>query len=210
MLKNIGWNLRNRRQERNLSQREVANYVGVTEATVSRWESGQIGNMRRDRIDKLARILNVSPLAVMGLKDFEDKSRAKTEPLEDSYLVKVPLVGSIACGTPVLAEENTEGWEYVPKKYHADFALQAKGDSMIGDRIHDGDIVFVRQVSDVDDGDIAAVLVDGEATLKRIYKSNGTLVLSPANPAYTPMVLHGKDQKDVRILGKAVAFQSCL
>lgn len=208
MLKNTGWGLRNRRQERNLSQREVANYVGVTEATVSRWESGQIGNMRRDRIDKLARILDVSPLAVMGLKDFSDKQ--KTEPLEDSYLVKVPLVGSIACGTPVLADENVEGWEYVPKKYHADFALRAKGDSMTGDRIHDGDIVFVRQVSDVDDGDIAAVLVDGEATLKHVYKSDGAIILSAANPAFAPMVLREKDKKNVKVLGKAVAFQSCL
>ena len=119
----------------------------------------------------------------------------------------VPIVGTIAASTPILAEENIEGYAPLQDK-HADFALTIKGDSMIGARINDGDIVFIRKQPDVENGEIAAVLIDGEATLKRVYKKNGSLVLQAENPKYAPIVCSAKTCDECIIMGKAVTFQS--
>lgn len=120
----------------------------------------------------------------------------------------VPLVGTIACGTPILAEQNIEGDVSAPEHVHADFALRCQGDSMINARIFDGDIVYIRQQETVDDGEIAAVLINDEATLKRVHLFDDHVVLEPENPQYRPIVLWGNDMNTVRILGKAVAFTS--
>lgn len=128
-------------------------------------------------------------------------------PLPKTY--SVPLLGEIACGDPILAEQNII--DHVPVPEHikgADFALTCKGDSMIGARIHNGDIVYIRQQPDVDDGDIAAVLIDNEATLKRVYKMPGRLQLRAENPSFLPINIEGEDLESVRILGKAIAFLS--
>ena len=124
---------------------------------------------------------------------------------------KVPLLGTIACGEPILATENIAAYLDVAEEIHCDFALRCKGDSMTDARILDGDVVYIRHQPDVENGEIAAVLIDGmetEATLKRVYKSEGQLMLTPANPAYAPRVFIGEDIARVRILGKAVAFAS--
>lgn len=117
----------------------------------------------------------------------------------------VPIVGTIAAGTPILAEENIEGYAPLQDK-KADFALTVKGDSMIGDNIHPGDIVFIRQQPTVEIGEIAAVLIDGDATLKHFYRDGDSVTLVSSNPKYKPMVYHKGDCDDIRILGKAVAY----
>ncbi len=122
----------------------------------------------------------------------------------------VPLIGTIACGEPILAAENIEAQVAMPEHVSADFALRCKGDSMTGARILDGDIVYIRRQPTVENGEIAAVLIDDEATLKRVYLSPGQLVLAPANPAYQPFVYTGAEMERVRILGKAVAFTSTI
>ena len=102
---------------------------------------------------------------------------------------RVPRVGAIACGTPILAEQNIEDYDEVPDWVKCDYTLVCKGDSMIGARIHDGDIVCIKQADEVENGQIAAVMVDGEeATLKRVRFQDGSIVLWPENPAYAPMV----------------------
>ena len=106
----------------------------------------------------------------------DEKYRVRNE------LVKVPVVGKIACGFPLLAEENIIDYEYAERNENIDFALIAKGSSMINARIFDGDIVFIRRQNDVEDGEIAAVLIDEEATLKRVYKLNGDLLLKSEKP----------------------------
>lgn len=121
---------------------------------------------------------------------------------------KLPLIGSIACGAPILAEEHIEDYVDTPAHIHADFALTCKGDSMINARIFDGDVVYIRQQETVDNGQIAAVLIDGEATLKRVRLFEDHISLEPENPQYRPIVLWGEDMNTVRILGKAVAFTS--
>ena len=123
---------------------------------------------------------------------------------------QVPLLGTIACGEPILATENIEDYVAIPKELPGDFALTCKGDSMINARIFDGDIVYIRQQDTVENGEIAAVLIDNEATLKRVrFLPQGMLMLQAENPKYPPIYIGGDDEtRNVRILGKAVAFQS--
>lgn len=124
---------------------------------------------------------------------------------------KAPLLGSIACGAPILAEEHIEDYVDIPKHIIADFALTCKGDSMINARIFDGDIVYIRQQDTVQNGEIAAVLTDsGEATLKRVRFHDDRIILEPANPLYDPLVFRGEEMNTIRILGKAVAFTSAV
>lgn len=120
---------------------------------------------------------------------------------------KVPLIGSIACGEPILAEENIEGFLTMPGDVGADFCLRCKGDSMINVRIFDGDIVYIRQQPQVEDGEIAAVMVgDDEATLKRVRLFPDHIILEPENPQYRAKSFWDADMAQVRVLGKAVAF----
>lgn len=123
---------------------------------------------------------------------------------------KYPMLGNIACGEPTLANEEMGLYVEAGTDIKADFCLRAKGDSMIGARIHDGDIVFIRQQEMVDDGEIAAVLIDDEATLKRVYydRDAGTLSLFAENPLYKAMHFSGDTLNQIKIIGKAVAFQS--
>ena len=122
---------------------------------------------------------------------------------------QIPVVGVVTAGVPILALENQEGtiaWEGDPKC----FALRVRGDSMVGARLFDGDLVFIRRQSDVDDGQIAAVIIDGQATLKRVYHVPGGLHLLSENPKYPPMRFTFDNHDDIRILGLAVSFHSTL
>ncbi len=125
---------------------------------------------------------------------------------------RLPLLGEIACGAPSLAEGGEESMMEIRTNVKADFCLRAKGDSMTGARIHDGDLVLVREQPMVENGEIAAVVIRDEATLKRVYyyPEKRRLILYPDNPSYMPLVFSGDEIGEVRILGKAVALQSVL
>ena len=123
---------------------------------------------------------------------------------------KIPLLGNIACGAPILADDHIEEYIDIPGHIKADFALTCKGDSMINARIFNGDVVYIRQQEAVDNGEIAAVLIDNEATLKRVRLYEDHISLEPENPQYRPIVLWGEEMNTVRILGKAVAFTSAV
>ena len=121
------------------------------------------------------------------------------------------MLGAISCGVPTwVPEEEHEVFVSADSSLDADFCLRAQGDSMTGARIYDGDIVFIRQQESVDNGEIAVVIINDEATLKRVYyyPEKKKLILSPENPKYAPFVFVGEELKDIRIIGKAVAFQS--
>lgn len=203
--------LKARRTELGLTQLDVANAVGVSEATVSRWESGDIANMKRSRIAALASVLKISPSIIMGWNE-NPEIRLPSDDIiiPMPTMRKVPLIGSIACGTPILAEENCEGEVDVPDHIRADFALRCKGDSMINARIFDGDIVYIRQQESVEHGEIAAVIIDDEATLKRVYLYEDHISLEAENPQYRPLVYWEAEMNNVRILGRAVAFTSTI
>ena len=123
---------------------------------------------------------------------------------------KFPLLGNIACGTPIFANEEKELYVEAGTNIHADFCLKAKGDSMIGARIYDGDIVFIKKQEMVDNGEIAAVIIEDEATLKRVnyFPEKNLLILKAENSKYEDLIYTGEQLDHIIILGKAVAFQS--
>lgn len=204
---NIGDIMRVRRQELGLTLEEVGNYVGVGKSTVRKWEHGDIENMKRDKIALLSKILKLSPLTfITGEVEYGTPDNIIPLP----KMKKIPLLGTIACGKPILAAENIEALINADENLNADFALRCKGDSMINARIFDGDIVYIREQPDVEDGEIAAVLIGEEATLKRVYKYPSKVVLRPENPLYDDMIYSKEEMNEVRILGKAVAFLSAV
>lgn len=205
----IGEIISNRRKELGLTLEEVGSFVGVGKSTVQKWESGFISNMKRDKISLLAKVLQISPAELIDDDTYIDLSKYGITLVKTQ---RIPLLGDIACGEPIFADEDRESYVEVGTEIRADFCLRAKDDSMINARIYDGDVVFIRQQPMVDNGDIAAVIIDDAATLKRVYyyPEKGKLILNPENPAYEPLVYVGEELNEVRILGKAVAFQSDL
>lgn len=198
--------IKRRRLELGKTLEDVGNAMGVSKATVQRWESGEIKDMRRSKLVDLARALDTTPAYLMGWET-SDSLSAGLEPLPK--MKPIPVIGSIACGTPILAVQNIEEYVNIPEGVNADFSLRCKGDSMIDARIFDGDLVFIREQPDVETGEIAAVMVDDDtATLKRIVKQPGQLILMPANSTYVPQFFSGPEMARVRIIGKAVSFLS--
>ena len=190
---------------------ELSKLVGVSAPTIQRYESGEIKNVRRDKISKLAKALNISPAYLMGWEDENSDPILENIPgiITPVKLKKIPILGTIACGNPILAEENYDGYFMIDENLpYSDFILRAKGDSMIDANIHEGDLVFFRKQNDVDNGTIAAVLIDDEATLKRVNKSNDTLILQPCNTNYNPIIINKSDNKKVLILGQMVGVYS--
>jgi len=173
---------------------KVSKGTGISGATLTSWKNGDY-TPKLDKLRLIADYLEVDIKEIMG--DFSSENR-------------LPILGEIACGSPIFAEENIDG--YVSPCYgaSADFCLFAKGDSMVGARIYDGDLVFIKKQPRVENGEIAAVLVEDSATLKRVYlyPEEGKLVLAPENPKYKPLVFVGQELNQIQILGKAVAFQS--
>lgn len=201
------------RQRKGLSQEELGKLVGVKRAAINKYETGLVVNLRRDMIQKLAIALNTTPTVIMGFEDEEGNILNLPSNLEKLQpMNKVPLVGQIACGTPILAEENITDYVDLPAHIRADYALTCKGDSMIGAGIQDGDVVYIRQQPEVENGQIAAVIVgdNNEATLKRFYRIGDTVTLNPENPTIAPMVFVGDEMNNIRIVGRAVAYTHVL
>lgn len=197
MKQNVGIAIKTRREQLELTQQQVADYVGVSKSAVSRWESGDVANMGIDKLSRLSEVLSVSPLDIIN----ETELTFKIIPNKNNT-TPIPLLGSIAAGQPALAEQNIEDYFNLDKKIKADFCLRIKGDSMINVNILDGDIVFIKKQEDLEDGQIGAVLVDDSATLKRFYRNNGSVILQSENPEYKPLVI---STGEIRILGKMVA-----
>ncbi len=188
------------RQECGMTLMELANALGVREATAQRYESGEIKNLKQTTVLEMARIFSCSPAYLMGWEENGENMANEG---------RLPLLGKIAAGQPILATEDCEFFSPI-NDTRADFCLRVRGDSMIGAGIKDGDIVFIRKQESVDDGEIAAVLVEDEATLKRVYISDDAVTLISENPKYKPMVYTKKQCKNIRILGKAVACHTNL
>ena len=189
-----------------LSQEEFAKKLNTTKQVISRYETEQ----RTPKITIAQEYANILGVPLQNLIDNNVDFPLATNIIPMPEAKSIPLVGKIACGAPITATENLEGYIKIPAQLEADFALVCRGDSMTGARIMDGDIVIIRQQSDVDDGEIAAVLIEDEATLKRVYKMPGRLVLRAENPRYAPIDLSGAELDGVRILGKAVYFISSI
>jgi repressor LexA len=188
------------------SYAELEKLTGISRSSLQRYANGVTAKIPIDAIQTIAQAVGVEAEYIMGWTDSDLTHIKNIEPIPT--MVKVPLLGTIACGEPILAEENIEDYINMPEKAKGTFALRCKGDSMINARIFDGDIVFIREQPEVENGEIAAVLIDDEATLKRVYKTENSIELRPENPTFKPLYYQKEEMNKVRILGKAVGFYS--
>lgn len=202
--------IKERRTAMGYTQEELGEKIGVQKSAIAKYENGRVKNLKRGVIAKLADALQCSPTYLMGLE--EESNDIKLSNIMPITTHKLPMLGEIACGEPRFTNENRESYVDAGTNIKADFCLKAKGDSMINARIHDGDIVFIHRQDIVENGEIAAVVVnnDSEATLKRFYyyRERSTLILKPENPAYEDLIFQNEELNEVHVLGKAIAFQS--
>ena len=201
--------------ERKESPSGVAKKIGLSNAAANGWKKGK--KPSEVTLEKLSQYFGVPVSALTG--DAKSATSISGDDAQSRFLSvqniepvpafqKKPRLGTIACGKPILAVEDAEEFDFVPDNIDCDFTLRCKGDSMINARIFDGDIVYIRKQPEVENGEIAAVRIGDEATLKRVYYSGGRLILRAANPLYADMEFDGADLENVEIMGKAVAFTS--
>lgn len=203
--------LRELRKQKGLTQKEMSKLFNVGQSTYCYWEKGDF-EPSFDMLQKLSEYFEVTVDYLLGNSD---KSNPPT--IFDAYhdirpvaRRRIPMLGEIACGKPIYANEDRESYVEVGTDLNVDFCLTARGDSMIGARIKSGDIIFCRSQDMVNNGEIAAVVIGDEVTLKRVYyyPEKKKLVLQAENPKYEPFVYVNEELDDIHIIGKAVAFQS--
>lgn len=205
-----GERMKQRRKEIGFSAEKVAERLGVSPATIYRYEKGDIEKVPVDSLAELAKILQTTPAYLMGWEEQPSPAASRKPTIPPGFepmpaMDVVPLVGRIACGTPIMAEENIEQMVCVPSSWHSTFTLTCKGDSM-EPRIHDGDLVAIRSQPEVENGEIAAVRIGEEATLKHVYLHENFIELRPENPAFGSIILNREDMNTVVIEGKAVGL----
>lgn len=203
--------IRQLRIERGLSQDELANLVGYKDrSSVAKVEAGKV-DLSQTKVAAFAKALGVTPAYLLGLSpDITPTLPSNILPMPK--LVKKPRLGDIACGKPILAVEDAESFDFVPEDIECDFTLRCKGDSMINARIFDGDVVYIRSQPEVENGEIAAVRIGDEATLKKVYYTPGSdrITLRACNPMYADQEYEGDTLNEIEILGKAIAFTSTI
>ena len=202
-------NIRLKREQLGMSQDDLAGLVGYTSRTsIAKIEGGKI-DLPQSKVELFAHALHTTPAELLGW----EVHKQELPPIDNLMPIQVkrlPILGEIACGEPIYASEDHENYILVGSDIDADFCLRAKGESMINARIWDGDIVFIRAQQQVENGEIAAVIIGDEATLKRVYyyPQQNRLMLNAENPAFAPLIYIGDELRQIKILGKAVAFQS--
>ena len=201
-------------EARGMKAADLSKKTKVAEGTISCYINGRY-EAKQNRVQVFAEALDVNPAWLMGYDVPMEAERSQPAPAPRPIpkgfepmpeMANLPVVGKIACGTPILAQQNIDGHVDAPEDIRCDFALRCKGDSMIGAGIHDGDAVYIHIQPEVENGEIAAVRIGEEATLKRVYYDGTTLTLMPYNNAYAPMVYTGPQLEDVHIEGKAVGY----
>lgn len=202
-------NIKTRREELGMTKVRLAELVGYDRSMITKIEQGKV-DLTQSKISAIAKALQTTTMKLIGDEEGDD-TPSNILPLPKTR--KIPLLGTIACGEPILATENVAEYVDMDTDIHADFALRCNGDSMINARIFDGDIVYIRKQNSVENGEIAAVLIDGvesesEATLKRFFRENDKIRLSAENPMYADKQYYGEEMNQVRVIGKAVAFLS--
>lgn len=208
--------LKELRNSKGLSQQALANEIGISKSSINMYERGE-REPSVDTLELFADYYNVDMNYLLGNSSIPNTSLHLSEQINYPNIFpikkhRIRLLGDIACGKPIYADEEREVYVDVGTDIKADFCLRAKGDSMINARIMDGDIVFIREQPMVNNGEIAAVIIDDEATLKRVYyyPEKQKLMLVPENTKYEPLVYIGEELEQIRILGLAIAFQSDL
>ena len=212
----IGSRIRERREELGISQEELAQKLGYrSRSSINKIELDQ-RDLPQSKIKAIADMLSTTPAYIMGWEDTpspKDSTDIFSIPgiLPLPKMVQKPLIGTIACGTPILAEQNIDSYIPVPDDIRCDFALRCEGDSMIGAHIMPGASVYIREQPDVENGEIAAVIIEDErATLKRVYKTDNAVTLMAENSSYAPIIITGEQLQHMRILGRVVAYTNYL
>lgn len=205
---NMGDIIKQLRIEKGITQEELGKIIGVQKSAIRKYESGMVQNIKRTSIQKLSDYFGVSPSYLLGISTNKDVA-SEIRPVT---LKRFPMLGEIACGKPIFANEEHEAYIDASAEIKADFCVTARGDSMTGARIFNGDIIFIKEQSMVENGQIAAVVIDNEVTLKRwyYYPDKSKLVLQAENPNYEPFVYVGEELNTIRCLGRAVSFMSNL
>lgn len=201
-------NIKILRKKNGISQIDLAKIANVDQTAVSRWELGK-SMPDPNTLALLADYFDVSVDQILGRESLDGPRFPKLiddaiKNLKPVAIQRLPMLGNISAGKPIFADEEHEFM--VESDIKADFCLRVQGDSMVGAGIFNGDIVFIRQQPTVNNGEIAAVLIDDEATLKRVYKTNNLISLIAENPAYPPIIYKANDGHDILILGKAVGL----
>ena len=199
---NIGRRIKSRRQELGLSAEALAERIGVSPATVYRYEAGDISHMRSDKLQPIAAALSVTPAWLMG---WEGALPEGLVPAASLTRRRVPMIGEVAAGTPILADREYEAWVDAGTGIDVDYALTIRGDSM-SPTYRDGDVIFIREQPDVPDGQVAVVLVDDSATVKHVYHEQDGVTLVSDNPAYAPMRMRASEHECIRVLGVVVGY----
>jgi len=204
--------LKELRKEHKISQQKLAEHLDVARSTVAMWEVGP-NQPDSDMLLRIADYFNVTVDYLLGRTD--DPTGKEQAPIPGLYPVtkkKFPVLGKVACGEPIFAEEDRETWITASADIDADFCLIAQGESMSGAHIEDGDTVFIKEMPAVENGYIAVVLIGDEATLKYIdwRPETSTLILTPANPAFRTQIYQGEELNQIRVLGMAVCLQKNL
>ena len=195
--------------ENGLTTDQLSQISSVPKGTLNKLLNGETRNPTGGTLKKLADALNCPVELLYAREGQAVRTLRNAGDVLPIHRRAIPLLGEIAAGAPIYADEETE-LILCDDSLRCDFALRVRGDSMIGARIHDGDLVFIRSQDDVDDGEIAAVVLNDEATLKRVYHIRNGLQLLSENPRYAPMIFTLDECDSIRILGKAVGFQSRL
>lgn len=187
--------------ESGITQTELSRLTGIRASSISDYYNGKY-TPKQDKVTLIANALNISPSWLYcAISEDTIENRPLPENLKPITKVnRIPIVGSIAAGTPILATENIESYLLLGQEYKADFALKIMGDSMIDVGINDGDLALIIKDRPISNGEIYAVLVDGEATLKKVYKNDDYLTLQPCNSKYEPIVV--KEEDNPYIVGK--------
>lgn len=208
--------LKELRIEKKISMAQIARDLNIPYTTYVNYEKDE-REPNSEMLIKLANYFNVSIDFIIGRSNIRNAVNNNSSALYSIAGIipfpqtkKVPLLGTIACGEPILAEENIEAFINMPAEANGTFALRCKGDSMINARIFDGDIVYIREQPDVENGEIAAVLIENEATLKKVYKYPNRIELRAENPTMKPLEYEDEEMNNVRIIGKAVYFLSAV
>lgn len=192
--------IKTRRKELGITLEEIGNYVGVSKTTVMRWENGDISNMRSDKIKKLCEILQLVPENFLSM-----------ETCKENGFVDIPVLGHIVADVPITLQQDIVGYEKISAEMAENdvfFALKIKDNSM-EPRIAEGDTVIVRQQNDVESGDVAVVLADGEVSCRKVIKHTDGIVLMANNPNYRPRIFTASefDRKSFVIIGRIVELR---
>lgn len=207
-----GERIRRLRESQKMSQDDLATKIGYSNrSTIAQIEANKI-DLNMSRLKQFANALHTNMAYLLGWTGDSSANFMELDPEIAIQSYRVPIIGQIACGQPLLAEQNYSGYFAADGRIKADYCLQAKGESMIDVGIGDGDYVFIKYQQEVENGEIAVVLIDGETTLKRFYKQAEYIILKPCNEAFEPMIYSHEfvENNNFQVIGKCVGVLHAL